>query len=70
MLFGTIALTLYTAVESFLFDEPLMQSIWHAIGAVLAFMVCALTWKHVQAANRAAARTLLLEAQREEKKIS
>jgi len=69
-LFGVIALTLYTAIEPFLFGEPLMQSIWHAIGAVLAFMVCVLTWKRVQAANRAAARALLLEAQREEEKVS
>ena len=66
VLFGLIALELYTAVEPFLFGQPLMQSIWHAAGAVLAFMAALLSWKHVKAANRAAARALLEEAKKEE----
>ena len=70
LLFGVIALTLYAAVEPFLFGEPVMQSIWHAAGAVLAFVVCALSWKHVKASNRAAARALLREAKREEAQAS
>jgi hypothetical protein len=66
LLFGLMALALLGAVEPFLFGEPLMQSVWQAAGALLAFMACALSWKHVKASNRAAARALLQEARREE----
>jgi hypothetical protein len=66
LLFGLMALALLAAVEPFLLGEPLMQSIWQAAGAILAFMACVLSWKHVKASNRAAARALLIEARREE----
>ena len=70
LLFSLIGLELFTAVESFLLGEPLMQSIWRAAGAILAFMGTLLAWKHVKASNRAAARALLQEAKREEAKSS
>jgi hypothetical protein len=70
LLFGLMALALLGAVEPFLFGEPLMQSIWQAAGAILAFMSALLSWKHVKASNRAAARALLQEARREEEKAS
>jgi hypothetical protein len=66
VLSGVVGLSLYTAVEPFLLGEPLIQSTWRAAGAVLAFMAALLTWKHVKAANRAAARALLEEAKKAE----
>jgi len=39
-LFGVIALELYTAVEPFLFGEPLMQSIWPLQAQ------CSRSWRH------------------------
>jgi hypothetical protein len=67
-LLGVIALSLFAAVEPFLFGEPLMLSIWRAAGAVLGFVAAALSWKHVKETNRAAARALLVEAREEERR--
>jgi len=63
-MFGLMVLQLFGSIEPFLLGQPLMQSIWHAIGGILAFAASVLSWKYVKAANRAAVRALIREADR------
>ena len=55
-------MTFFGAIQPLLLGQPLTQSLWHAIGGILAFAASAISWKYVKAANRAAVRAIVREA--------